>query len=78
MEVLRQKGLAKYKYMFNTIQESIMVLTQDNISFLNSQATKLFMDLKCKEQPSLDLLKEEFFVNGFIDERLFYIYQTNS
>ena len=36
METLRQKGLAKYKYMFNSIQESIMVLTDENISFSNS------------------------------------------
>ena len=45
IEHLHLKSLAKYKHMFNAIQESIMVLTNEKFSFLNRQAIDLLEGL---------------------------------
>ena len=36
MEFIQTRSLKKYKYMFNAIQESIIALKDDQVSFLNS------------------------------------------
>ena len=45
-ETLKEKNLLKYKYMFAAIKESIMVITDSKVSYVNSQALKLFTQLQ--------------------------------
>jgi hypothetical protein len=42
---LRQMSLRKYKQMFDAIQESIMVVSESKVTYLNKQAVKLYQSI---------------------------------
>ena len=60
--------------MFNTIQESIVVVRGDKISYCNSQAVKLFLRLR---RSSSSLSENEIIRNeDILDAKTFYIYNS--
>jgi len=49
--------MAKYKHMFDSLQESIMVVSDSSLSFLNSKAATLL----CQEKAPDEAFHEELF-----------------
>jgi len=70
MSELKALSMAKYKLMFNAINECILVVKGNQINYLNSQAV-VFSESQLRRSS-----KDDNFLEDFFEKKIFYFFQS--